>query len=138
MASAASSTNGQSTLIDQLVTKFHLNKYEVQKVFDENRAGRQAKRKLKMKARLDQAVKDGKITQDQENKLIAKLKELNSQRQADRAALKAKTQAERRTAIDKERADFRQWLSDNNIPEDLVGPMGMGHGGPGGPPPENN
>lgn len=128
MASAAATTNGQSTLVDKLVAKFHLNKDDVQKVFDEDRASHQAEREQKMKARLDQAVKDSKITQDQEDKLIAKLKEMESQRSANRDAMKDKTEEERKAAMDKERADFKQWLSDNKIPEDLVpGPMGHGH-----------
>ncbi len=137
MASAASSTNGQSTLIDKLVAKFNLNKDDVQKVFDEDRASHQAEREQKMKERLDQAVKDGKISQSQEDKLIAKLKDMESQREANRDAMKDKTEDERKTARDKERADFKQWLSDNNIPEDLV-PQPLGMRGHGGPPPDGN
>lgn len=124
IASAATSANGQSTLIDKLVTKFNLNRDEVQKVFDEERASHQAEREQKMKERLDQAVKDGKLTQAQEDKLIAKLKEMQADRKNPKDATEADHEA-RKAKMD----EFRQWLKDNNIPEEFGMPM-RGHGGP--------
>lgn len=130
LASAHSQTNGQSTLVDKIAQKFNLNKADVQKVFDENRAEHEAEHKQKLKERLDQAVKDGKLTQDQENKIIAKLEELK----ANRESLKDKTPEQRREAMKAKRAELEQWAKDNNIPEQYV----MGHGGmkQGGPSPE--
>lgn len=130
MASAATTSNGQSNLVDKLASTFKLNKADVQKVFDEDRASHQAEREQAMKTKLDQAVKDGKITQDQEDKLIAKLKELQADRKEFKD-MKEETQAERDAHKAKMDA-FKQWLTDNKIPEDLARPMGgHGHMGPG-------
>ena len=130
VASAATTGTSGTSLVDKIATKFNLKKADVQQVFDQNRTEQQAAREQKMKDRLDQAVKDGKITQDQEDKLIAKLKEL----QADRTAIKdmkEETQAERDARKAKMDA-FKQWLTDNKIPEDLARPMGgPGHRGMG-------
>ena len=124
-ASAATTSNPQDTLVDKLVSKFNLNKSDVQKVIDENRQEHEAAREQKMKERLDQAVKDKKITQEQEDKLIAKLKEL----QADRKELKQATQSER-DAHKAKMDEFKKWLSDNKIPEEVARPMGgPGHHG---------
>lgn len=125
VASAATSTTGQQSLVDKIASKFNLNKTDVQKVFDENHAARDAAREQKMKDRLDLAVKDGKLTQDQETKLIAKLKEV----QADRKEFKSDTQAAR-DARKAKMGEFKQWLKDNNIPDEYGMPMGgPGHHG---------
>ena len=130
VASAASNGSSSNSLVDKIATKFNLKKDDVQKVFDEEHAARQTERQQKLKDRLDQAVKDGKITQDQEDKLIAKLKELEADRQAFREQ-KEETQAERDAHKAKMDA-FKQWLADNKIPEDLARPMGgRGHHGMG-------
>jgi len=146
LASAAttSSTSGQS-LVDKLASKFNLNKDDVQKVFDEDRSAHEAERAAEVKTQLDQLVKDGKITQAQEDKLIAKGKELQTQREANRDSMKDKTDAERKAAMDAERTAFTKWLSDNGIAEEygrlIMGGHGR-HGGPGshgpdGPPPSS-
>lgn len=124
-ASAATASTPHDTLVDKLVSKFNLNKSDVQKVIDENRQEHEAAREQKMKERLDQAVKDKKITQEQEDKLIAKLKVL----QADRKELKQAKQAER-DARKAKMDEFKKWLSDNKIPEEVARPMGgPGHRG---------
>jgi hypothetical protein len=135
LASAQNKTNGQSDLVDKIAQKFNLNKNDVQKVFDENRTAHEAEHEQKVKERLDQAVKNGTLTQDQENKIIAKLQELK----AKRDSLKDKTPAERREAMKAERDALKQWAKDNNIPEQYLMPHHGGmHGGmkEGGPPPE--
>ncbi len=129
MASAsANSTSGQVNLIDKLVTKFNLSRADVQQVFDEDRAAHEADRQVEMKARLDQAVKDGKLTQDQEDKLIAKQQEMKAYMET----LKDKTEDERRTAMKAKMDEFKQWITDNNIPSEY-GMFGRGHGGHRGP-----
>jgi hypothetical protein len=131
---ATSSSTNQEGIVDKIAAKFNLNKADVQKVFDEDRTAHQAQHQQKMKERLDQAVKDGKLTQAQEDKLIAKQKELEASRQANRDAMKDKTKAERKTAIDADRTAFKQWLTDNGIPAeyDMMGGRGgmRGQDGP--------
>ncbi len=131
LASAQSSTTGTGGLVDKIAQKFNLNKADVQKVFDEDRAVHQAEHEQKENERLDQAVKDGKITQAQEDLIKAKVKELQAKREAARDAMKDKTKAERKATMDAERTDLEKWAKGNNIPAEylLFGPHG--HGGPG-------
>jgi hypothetical protein len=126
----ASSTNGQSSLIDKIASKFNLNKNDVKAVFDQDRADHQAERQTKVEDRLNQAVTDKKITSDQKDKILAKLKEIKADMQAQKDnegdAMKDKTPAERKAAMDAQRADLEKWASDNGIPMQY---LQMGGGG---------
>lgn len=129
-------TSGQSSIVDKLVTKFGLNKADVQKVFDEEKTTRDAERQQKTADKLAELVKDGKLTQEQADKLTAKAKELQTTRQANRDAMKDKTDEERKATMDKERDAIKTWLSDNKIDEKyarFIFGGGHGHGGPGRP-----
>ena len=129
----AEGTTGSQNLADKIATKFNLKSADVQKVIDEDHTAHEAERKAEMKTKLDQAVKDGKITADQETKLIAKLDEMQAAHEKARTSNSTLSAADRKAAIDKERTDFEAWLKANNIPTDIVPMMGkgMGHGGMG-------
>lgn len=133
VVSAQSSTaaNGSTSIVDKIAQKFNLKSADVQKVFDEDKAAHDAQRQADMKTKLDQAVKDGKITADQETKLIAKLAEMDKTRDANRTANQALTGTQRKAAMDKERTDFEAWLTANGISKDVL-PQGGMHGGPRG------
>lgn len=111
----------------------------MQKVIDQDHADHRAEHEARLKERLDAAVKDGKLTQEQETKLLAKVKEL-----ADlKATLQDKTPQERRTTMRAKMDELKQWLQDNNIPEAYWhlghgGPGGFGRGGHSGVPPPNS
>lgn len=136
VASAATNNNqasGQSSIVDKLASKFGLNKADVQKVFDEERAAHQEERQQKVQDKLAELVKEGKLTQDQADKLVAKAKELQTARQANREAMKDKTKEERKAAMDKEREALDKWLSENKIDKQYARFLfGGGHGGPEG------
>lgn len=125
LSAVSAQGQGQSDLVDKLAQKFNLNKSEVQKVFDEERAAHEAERKAKMKERLDQLVKDGKLTQDQANKIVAKFEENKTFRES----LKDKSAEERKAAMEQHRTEMEQWAKDNGIDLKYIRP----HGGPGGP-----
>lgn len=128
--SAQSATGQNDSIVSKIAQKFNLNKDEVQQVFDEDRTEHEEERQAELKTKLDQAVTNGKITADQETKLLAKLAEMK----ADRPDFKNMTDAEReaaRTQMEAKRTAFEAWLKENNIPTDLV-PQG-GPKGPGGP-----
>lgn len=132
VASAAtdqSASGGASSLITKLAEKFNLKKEDVQAVFDEDRAAREAERQQKLEERLGQAVTGGKITEAQKAKIIAKLAELKAQHQANRDAMEDKTAAERRTSMQQEREGLRQWAKDNGIALKYLR-VSMGHHGP--------
>lgn len=125
---SASSHNGQDGLVDKLVAKFHLNKSEVQSVFDAQRTENQAERQAEMKTRLETAVKDGKLTQAQADAITAH----QASEQSFRDSLKDKTPEERQAAMKDHRASEQQWAKDNGIPAGFLRPDGMGHGPRGG------
>lgn len=130
-AVSAEGNGGSQNLADKIATKFNLKSADVQKVIDEDRTAHEAERKAEVKTKLDQAVKDGKITADQETKLIAKLDEMQAAREKARTSDSTMSRADRKAAMDKERTDFEAWLKANNFPTDIVPMLGKGMG-PGG------
>jgi hypothetical protein len=146
----ASAESGSTSLVDKLSQRFNLNKAEVQEVFNEERAAREAEHEGRYEARLTQAVKDGKLTEEQKTKILAKHKELQAEMQkshenmqAERESLKDKTEAERQAfmeqkheEMDKLHSEIEAWEKENNIPSGyLMGGHGAKHGpnhGPGG------
>ena len=147
LAATAQAQGDGNTLVDKISQKFHVDKNEVQKVFDEDRASHQAEHQQKYEEMLNQAVKDGKLTQAQKDKVLAKHNELKKemeqnrdQRKSERDEMSSKTESERqqlmeqrRTEMDKNKAEIEKWEKDNGIPSGYLMPrMGMGPGGPGG------
>lgn len=121
-----SENNPMSDLVNAIAQKFNLNATDVQQVFDEQRTQREAQRQERMAEidarrkqeftdRINQAVTDGKLTQEQANKILAKRDELKTQRNVNRE--------EMRTKMD----SLRQWMVDNNIPQEYMF-MGFGMG----------
>lgn len=108
----SAAANGRASLIERLAERFQLDTSEVQKVFDEEREARHAQRESAMKERLAAAVSDGELTQAESEAIIAKHTEMHEFIQT----LSDKTTEERREAIQKQRADMRQWAQDNDIP----------------------
>lgn len=124
-ALAATSTNSSGSLVDDVTNHFHLNKSEVQQVFDNHRKTEQANHEQKYEDRLNQAVKDGKLTSDQKDKILAKHKEMISFMES----LKDKTPQERHDAMKTKMDELKTWEKDNNIPVGYLGGPGMGHHG---------
>ena len=125
--SAATSSTGDS-LIDRIATKFNLDKEEVAQVFEEEREAKHADMQQKLEKRLDNAVKNGKLTEGQKAKIVAKFEELRERREQ----WKGKTPEERRDAMQKLHNELKRWAEDNDIPlEYLHFKMHSKHGGPG-------
>jgi hypothetical protein len=126
LAAAATDSNTGTSLVDRIATRFNLNKDDVQKVFEENRAEREAEHQQKIEERLNQAVTDGKITSVQKDQILSKLSELKTFMET----LKDKTHEERHTAMEQKRTELEQWAKDNNIPTEYLRFLhGRGHGG---------
>lgn len=127
---ALAETGSGSTLAEKIATHFNLNKDEVQKVLDQDRADHQADREKQYEERLQKAVDDKKITSEQRDKILAKHKELESYFESQRDAMKDKTPQERRDAMKTKMDEITQWEKDNNIPAGYLHPggPGMGHG----------
>ncbi|MFH1789804.1 MAG: hypothetical protein ABH832_01925, partial [bacterium] len=115
--------NPMGDIVNAIAQKFNLNVTDVQQVFDEHKeqmkaqrqelfSEKQADMQKKFEERLTQAVSNGKLTQEQVDKIIAKKAELQAERQYTQNGL---PEQDRTTA--KEHMDsLKQWATDNNIP----------------------
>jgi uncharacterized protein (DUF305 family) len=136
IASAATNaaTSPMSGLVEAISTKFNLNKTDVQAVFDEQRTKMQAEREAEVKQEVAQLVTDGKLTQDQADKINAKRAELQKAREAAMTAGETKTREERKSEVDAKRTELETWATDNGIDTEylrfVMGHGGRGHGGP--------
>jgi len=136
-ANTPTSDDREKALVSALVQKFNLNEADVQtvihSVMSKQKATMDARREQEFTARINKAVADGKLTQDQANLLIAKAAEVK--KFVD--GLAGKTPAEHKAAMKAEMDNIKQWLIVNNIPKDYslfigIGEKGFGHGPKGG------
>lgn len=135
-ASTTNSNNPVSSLVNEIASKFNLNPSDVQQVFDQHHAQMEAQHLQNFKDQLTQAVKDGKLTQDQMDKILAKQQELKAQADSNKTAFEGKTPQEIRALIEAQRTALDQWAKDNNIPTQYLrfgfgggrGHMGRGFG----------
>ena len=67
-------------IVQKLVERFSLNTEEVQQVFDEVREERQQETQVRFEERLNQAVSEGEITQEQKEAIVAKKDEMKANR----------------------------------------------------------
>jgi hypothetical protein len=95
-AASADSANGESNIVDKIVSKFNLNKDEVQAVFDEAKEERQAERAAELSEDLQDKVDRGDITAEQKTLIEDKMAEVRAARETEREYLK-------------------QWAEDNEI-----------------------
>lgn len=129
MAAAGTSTSSDGTsLAQKIASKFNLKASDVQTVIDADHTARHAQKEADAKARLAQAVKDGKLTQAQADHIqsvrdeVATLMGTSNPRDASstvRDQIKAKTDA------------LRAWATEQNIDTQYVSD-GHGKGGFGG------
>lgn len=135
-ATSDSSTNSNpmSSLVDAISTKFSLDKTEVQAVFDEEKTAKQAEREQSTADSVASLVTDGTITQAQADAINAKRAEVAASREANKDSTVEKTDEERKTARETEKAELEQWASDNGLDAKYIRyVMSNGHGGGGGP-----
>lgn len=120
---SAATTNMNSpmdNLVTAIATKFNLNASDVQKVFDEQKIQMQTLHKQefhqKSAQKLEQAVTNKKLTQDQANKITAKRIEINNQIKS----LEGKTAEERGAVMKLIMDSLKQWATVNNIPTQYI------------------
>lgn len=127
----AKTGNDQTTLIQKLAERFNLNSGDVQKVFDEfqqeKRQNMQQEMATRYKEKLDKMVSDGKLTQGQEDAILAKKDELQKKYEELRGL--ALTVDERNAKMKEIQDELKQWTKDNGIDLKLANMFGMGLGG---------
>jgi len=114
-------------LIQRIMEKFGLNKDAVDQVVNQYRSERHAEMQQKQDENLNQAVSDGKITQDQKTALQEKMKEWHG----DKPDFSNMSREERRKEMESHREQMQNWAKDQGIDLqqlNLHGPKGPGMG----------
>lgn len=120
---AQGTNDPQTSLVQQIAEKFNLNKDDVQKVFDVERAKHESARQTNFVNKLDQAVKDGKITDAQKKLIQDKMSSMNANREEEVDKLKSMTPDQRKAEIKAQRDELKTWAKDNGI--DLKSLLGV-------------
>lgn len=103
------------SIIQKLVERFGLKESDVQAVFDEARQERQLQMQARLEEGLNQAVKDGKITEFQKQAILAKHKELQEKRSQNKQNWQNMTPEQRRQATQEQKQELKSWVSQNDI-----------------------
>lgn len=109
--SYAQDSDSYPPIVQKLVDRFNLNPDEVQEVFDEAHQERHEQHLLTINERLDEAVENGDITQQQKQAILDKMDE----HQADIEALKDMSPEERRQWMADHKQELINWAQDNDI-----------------------
>ncbi len=131
--SAENAVNGRTNLIEMLSSKFGVEQSEVESVFDEHRAGQQQYQQEKQEERLDDAVKNGEISEVQKNLILEKCSEMRQERESEKDSNLGRE--ERRQSMEEKRSEMEAWAEENGIDLKFLNlGMGgkMGRGGPAG------
>lgn len=118
-----------NSLVQALVEKFNLNESEVQSVFDEHRDEHRnemrQKNQVHFEERLDQAISNGELTQEQKTLILEKKEELQSQRLDDLTL----SNEEKRNQMEQHRKEMEKWAEENGIDMKFFGfGKGLGSG----------
>lgn len=128
-AVATGDTSQYQPIIQKLAEKFNLDPDDVKAVFDEAKSEREADMQKQLEKRLDQAVKDEKITEVQKEAILAKIKEMRDDRREFRDLDPDKRQAE----MKKRQEELSRWAKKNGIDQTTLEQFMPGRGGfPGG------
>lgn len=108
ISNVSAQTSVRDTIVQKIAAKFGLKEADVQSVYDTQRTERQAEMQKRFEEMLTQSVKDGKITEAQKTAILAKHKEMQTNRE-------------------KEHAEWQSWLKANNLENVDLG-LGFGRG----------
>jgi hypothetical protein len=112
LVSVAAPQARAGNFLQDLAAKFGIKHEQVQQFRQEHREQNQAEHLQKLTTRLDQAVKDGKLTVEQKNMILAKVAEM----QNFHDSLKGKSPQQRREALKQKHEELKKWAEDNHIP----------------------
>lgn len=126
-AQAVSADGNYPPIIQKLVERFGLNIEEVREVFDEARAERRQNMQVRFEEsfeeRLNKAVEQGKLTQEQKEAILAKQEEMQERYEG----LRELSPEERRAKMQETREEMQAWAEENGV--DLRFMCGLRAGG---------
>ncbi len=123
-ASAQTADDTPTRLVQRIAQRFNLSESDVQVVFNEARADHRIEMQARFEERLNAAVTNGSITQEQKQAIITKHTELMAEHEAEYEALRDMTPEERRAHHASERAELEAWAESQNIDLQFFMPMG--------------
>ncbi|MBE0448696.1 MAG: hypothetical protein IBX64_11485, partial [Actinobacteria bacterium] len=127
-AANTESTQKYPPIVEKLVQAFNLDRNKVDKVLGEYKQEREVQHKARLGERLDQAVKDGKITEKQKEAILKKMDEMKSKLEE----LKNLSPEDRREELEKLRTDLQTWAKENGIDQQFMFKFGGHKRGPWG------
>jgi hypothetical protein len=101
----------QGTIIQKITERFNLNQSEVEEFFNQQRDERHQEKQAKAEENLNQAVADGKITEEQKSQILAKQEEFKNQRESS----KDLSNEERKQKMTEHREEMKKWAEENGI-----------------------
>lgn len=101
-----------NSLIQALVEKFNLNQSDVEDVFNQHQEEMRKEGQARSEERLNQAVTDGKLTEEQKNLILQKREEMRNEDHEDISNLSFE---ERRQLREEHREEMENWAEDNGI-----------------------
>lgn len=115
LSSAFAQEGGSSTFVQKLAQKLGISETKVQSAMNEIHTERHAEMQAKYEQELTKAVESGDITQAQKDAILAKAKELESNRQAEMESLQNMTPEQRRTAMEAKHEELKTWAEQNGV-----------------------
>ena len=116
-----------SPLIQRIIDKFKLNKTEVTAEVDAYRLEKQTEMQKQLETKLTELVKNGKLTEAQKSKILAKHAELKK----NKPDFSDMTKEERRAEHDKIQSELKTWAEANGIDLKYMFLWGQGKYGKG-------
>lgn len=114
-------------IVQRIAERFNLNQADVQEVFDTHRTEMQQEHQKLLEEKLNTAVSEGKITEEQKATLLERM----NQKHEAIEEFRDLTREERHERMEQKREEFQNWLTENNIDlEELDLGMKFGRGGP--------
>ena len=107
-------------IIQKIIDKFNLNPDEVKTTMDEVWKERHERREDELQQKLNQALKEGKITKEQKNKIMAKHEEIEKNREEWQNL----SRKEKREKMEEFQEKMRAWAESEGI--NLQNIMGFG------------
>jgi hypothetical protein len=111
-AAPSESADETNNLVETIATTFHLNAQDVQEVFDEHREQIETRREERETNMLDQAVTNGKLTQEEADSILAKRQEMKTFMES----LSSLDKEARHEAMKAQMNELKQWADENDIP----------------------
>lgn len=128
--SADDISKNRGDIAQKIAEKFDLNENEVQEVLDQVREERKSELQARHESRLNEAVENGEITEDQKNLIINKQKEIKENRSESKENYKDMSISERQNLFSEKKEELKAWAEQNDIdPKYLY--AGLGHKGHG-------